>query len=54
MDTNNLINQQREYIHNLQSALEAATAEQPPITAWLCGYVAAIIAGFVVGFWYAS
>lgn len=51
---NDLINQQREHIHNLQSALEAATAEQPPIAAWLCGYVAAIIAGFVLGFWYAS
>lgn len=48
------MNDHTETIHNLQSALEAATAEQPPIAAWLCGYVAAIITGFVLGFWWAS
>lgn len=51
---NDLINQQREHIHNLQSALDAVTAHQPTIAAWLFGYVAAFITGIAVGVWYAQ
>jgi hypothetical protein len=54
MDTVTIINQQRDHIANLQSALDAVTAHQPPIAAWLFGYAAAIITGFVAGVWYAQ